>query len=82
MRVRALEETNAILSAYLGLLITQCGAISMPRSAVSEGIGNFEITVTLDGDNYLIKAEAKSDDLLKCASDIVVGEEAASESKI
>ena len=82
MRVRALEETNSILSAYLGLLITRCGAISMPKRLVSEGIGNFDITVTLEGENYLIKATAANEDLSTRASDIVVGEEAVSESEI
>ena len=82
MRVRALEETNSILSSYLGLLITRCGSISMPKNLVSEGIGNFEITVTLDGDNYLIKATTNSEGILARATDIAVGEEAVSESEI
>ena len=74
MRVRALEETNSILSSYLGFLIAKCGTVLMPKSVISSGIGNFDISVTAVGDNYEIKALPKNEDVLLLSDDIVIGE--------
>lgn len=74
MRVRALEETNSILSAYLGLLITRCGSVKLPKSLVSRGIGGFDVTVFLEGDHYVIKATPIKEGFEGIMNDITVGE--------
>lgn len=73
-RVRALEETNSILTAYLGFLIAKCGEIVMPRSVLSEGIGNFDISVEQNGENYLIKATPRKENLASLAEGISVSD--------
>ena len=74
MRVRALEETNAILSSYLGFLIAKCGTVLMPKSVISSGIGSFEISVNALGDNYEIRALPIDKDILSLVGDIIIGE--------
>ena len=74
MRVRALEETNSILSSYLGFLITKCGTVLIPKSVISSGIGNFDISVSAVGENYVIRANPTNKDILSLADGIVIGD--------
>jgi hypothetical protein len=44
-KCRALEETNKILSAYVGLLVAKCGGVKIPKSLIAEAIGGFHLSV-------------------------------------
>ena len=51
---KALCETNAILSAYVALLIDEMGEARISRSEVRNSIGNYSATVRAEGDDYVI----------------------------
>ena len=60
-RVRAFEETNRILSAYIAILVEKQGGARIPKELVREALGCYKISVKDSGDDYLIDvASAKS----------------------
>lgn len=73
-RVRALEETNSILTAYLGFLIMKYGEVELPKRLVRDGLGNFGIRLTSVGDNYLVKAVQANEEPLCLEEKVTVGE--------
>ena len=71
---KALGETNAILSAYVALLIEKKGEARIPRSEIRKYIGNYSAAARAEGDDYVIsvishKAGAFSVDREKVAAD-------------
>lgn len=44
-KYRALEETNKILSVYVGLLVAKCGGVKIPKSLIAEAIGGFHLSI-------------------------------------
>lgn len=56
---RALEETNKILCAYVGLLVEKCGGVKIPKSLLADSIGGFNVSVGQSDDCYLISVESQ-----------------------
>lgn len=64
-KIRAIEETDRILSAYLAILIEKNGMVRVSRAEVREIMGKYRATVAVDGDDYVIRvisAGGKGDD--------------------
>ena len=53
-KCRALEETNKILCAYVGLLVAKCGGVEIPKSLLADSMGKFNVTVGQSDDCYKI----------------------------
>ena len=56
-KIRAFEETNKILSAYVALLAEQQGTVRVSKKSVSEALGSYKASVAESGDDYIIKIE-------------------------
>lgn len=56
-KVKAYEETNKILSAYIAVLAERHGTVRIPKKAISEALGNFKASVGVDGEDYIITIE-------------------------
>lgn len=53
-RLKALEETNKILSAYIAILVEELGETRISKELVREALGSFKASVRDSGDDYLI----------------------------
>ena len=53
-RLRALEETNKILSAYVAILVESLGETRISKELVREALGSYKASVKDSGDDYLI----------------------------
>ena len=56
-KIRAFEETNKILSAYVALLVEQQGTVRIPKKMISEALGSYKASATESGEDYIIKIE-------------------------
>ena len=59
--VKAQESMNVILSAYIAILADRHGAVTIPKSAVSEALGKYRVSAHSDGENYVIEVERNGD---------------------
>ena len=46
---------NAILSAYIALLVSRHGAVRIPKKEVSEALGKYFARASMHGDDYVIE---------------------------
>lgn len=67
-RCRALEQTNTVLSAYVGLLVARCGGVAIPKSLVSKALGCYKLSVSTQGDCYTVSVQCDSDLIDACAA--------------
>ena len=54
-KIRAMEETDKILSAYLAILIDKNGGARVSRAEVREVMGRYRAVASVDGDDYVIR---------------------------
>ena len=59
--VKAQESMNVILSAYIAILADRHGAVTIPKSVVSEALGKYRVSAHSDGENYVIEVERNGD---------------------
>ena len=59
--VKAQESMNVILSAYIAILADRHGAVTIPKSLVSEALGKYRVSAHSDGENYVIEVERNGD---------------------
>ena len=59
-RNQALEITNAIISAYLAILVEKLGSVRIPKKEVSLALGSFVTRASSDGEDYIITVEKSS----------------------
>ena len=56
-KIKAYEETNKILAAYIAVLISRHGTVRIPKKAISEALDNYKSSVGVDGEDYVITIE-------------------------
>lgn len=61
-RVKALAETNSILSAYIAFLIESKGTVRVPRRVIRDYIGNYSALIDASGEDYVIEVVRKGVD--------------------
>lgn len=54
---QALEITNAIISAYLSILVERLGGVRIPKKEVSLALGSYVTRASSDGEDYIITVE-------------------------
>lgn len=54
---QAHESANVILSAYIAILAKKQGEVRIPKSSVSEALGNYRVTAAAEGDCYVITVQ-------------------------
>lgn len=61
-RVKALEQTNDVLGAYVGLLVARCGGAMIPKSLVRDALGHYKMSVRAEGDCYTVSVRCDSEE--------------------
>lgn len=54
-KLEAERTANAILSAYIALLVSRRGVIKIPKKEISEALGRFSASAVSSGDDYVIE---------------------------
>ncbi len=66
-KLRAEECANIILSAYFAILLSERGAVRIPKSEISRALGAYRVNASSDGNDYVIEvigAEEAADALI------------------
>lgn len=49
------RAANAIIAAYLALLVSKRGAVRVPKSEISDALGKFYVSASASGGDYVIE---------------------------
>ena len=70
-RCRAMEETNKIISAYVGLLVAKCGVVEFPKALLADAIGKFSVSVCQNDGYYKINVTEMSNETVALAKESI-----------
>ncbi len=63
-RAEAAECANRILSAYISVLVSETGKVSVPRSVISSALGKYVSEVSANDTDYIISVKEDRSDIL------------------